>query len=146
MAFALTKFLAYGIDNTETVRTRGLQRVVMIVTAAATDVSMDIGNLIGTFWTAAQADPIYGGLATKALSYITQIAAGALVFSATKGTIANNYNKAPTAATATDYALSLTSNIPTYTFDTASAPTAAVVIMEWELSDGVVPVTADLGA
>jgi hypothetical protein len=143
----VTKFAAYGLENPDPVRRRNVQRVVMTVTGAAADVTWDIGNLTpGTFWTAAVADATYGTLSANALAVITAIAANALAFDRLGGTIATNYQAAPAANAATLYTITTTSEIPVITFDAANAPTSAVVIMEWELKDGVTAFRADLGA
>lgn len=52
MAFALTAFVADGQEMDEAVTKRFRQRAVFTITAANTDVDLDIGDYSGTFWTA----------------------------------------------------------------------------------------------
>jgi hypothetical protein len=53
MAFAITALKAFGIEASEPVTSRFKQIVQISWTAAVGDVALDIGNLSGTFWTAA---------------------------------------------------------------------------------------------
>lgn len=224
MALALTKFSAYGflVDGPHSKRAK--QRAVLTITGLATDVSWDISNLTGTFWTAAKANATYGSLATEAAEDMAVIRSSAVELSLVGGTIQNTRQKmaqsgliktytsaagAGGAATeamtltgllATDTILSVvqktkganslpllgystqadnaltgiwsanpgagavivvtvlrsdvgtdrftqteTSFLPAFTFDTASAPTSAVVILEWELSPQTMFINSDLG-
>ncbi len=52
MTFALTSAKAYGVEATEPLAKRFIQRLELKGTAAATDVAYDFGNYTGTFWTA----------------------------------------------------------------------------------------------
>ena len=52
MAFALTSFKAYGVEASQPVTSRFKQVVQITYTAAVGDVSLDLGNAAGTFWTA----------------------------------------------------------------------------------------------
>jgi hypothetical protein len=52
MTFALTAFVADGQEMDEAVTKRFRQRAIFTITAANTDVALDIGNYTGTFWTA----------------------------------------------------------------------------------------------
>ena len=52
MTFALTAFVADGQEMDEAVTRRFRQRAVFTITAANTDVDLDIGDYTGTFWTA----------------------------------------------------------------------------------------------
>lgn len=52
MAFALTSFKAFGIEASQPVTSRFKQIVQITFTAGTGDVSLDLGNTAGTFWTA----------------------------------------------------------------------------------------------
>ena len=52
MAFGLSKINAYGIEVAEPTRGKFIQVLEMDITGATADVSLDIGNPAGTFWTA----------------------------------------------------------------------------------------------
>lgn len=71
MTFALSKFRAYGIEAEEVVNKRYQQVAIFNITAAATDVDLDIGDFSGTFWTAVGGtEP--GATALKAMRDIQQ--------------------------------------------------------------------------
>lgn len=69
MTFALTKVRAFGIEAEEAVNKRYRQVLVLDITAANTDVDLDLGDYSGTFWSAV------GGSqpGTTALAAIKQI-------------------------------------------------------------------------
>ncbi len=56
MTIALTSVKAYGIEAEEAVNKRYKQVLILGITAANTDVAIDLGNAVsgslGTFWTA----------------------------------------------------------------------------------------------
>lgn len=52
MAFALSRFVAYGVEVDEVVTKRFFQRAAYSITGLATDTTLDISNATGTFWTA----------------------------------------------------------------------------------------------
>ena len=146
MAFAITKFQSYAANVSDTGRKRCVQKAVFDITAANSDVSWDFGTLTGTLWTSAVANATYGDLATAALAALTVIGANAKVFDRVGGTIATSYNKAAAASVADLYTMTISNGLPIITFDTASAPTAATVIFQWEMNDGIVETVVDLGA
>jgi hypothetical protein len=147
MAFAVTKFLSYGLEIPDPVPRRCVQRVEMTVTSLAADVAWDIGASAGTFWSAAVADVTYGGIATQALAALKLIGANALVFDRIGGTILNSDYQPGPLATGSVYTFSIgTNGCPTITFDVACGPGGTVyLIMEWEMNEGVAPLTANLG-
>lgn len=53
MTFAVTAVKAYGIEAEEAVTKRYKQVYILSITAANTDVTLDLGTYAGTFWTAA---------------------------------------------------------------------------------------------
>jgi hypothetical protein len=146
MAFAVTKFQAYGLNVSDTGRKRAVQRAAMTVTAAATDTTWDIGTLTGTFWTSAVAHATYGSIATQALAMLTNIGANASVFASLQGTITNNFNKVASVSAATDYTMSISNGLPVIGFTASDAPTSAIIIMEWSLNDSIPEYVADIGA
>ena len=52
MAFALTNLYTYGIEADEALTKSFQQHVHFAITGTTADVSLDIGNPAGTFWTA----------------------------------------------------------------------------------------------
>jgi hypothetical protein len=87
MAFALTKFQAFGKLIDSPISKRYIQQVVMTITQANTDTALDIGTNAGTFWTAAKANGTYGAVASSAYDKMIQIAANAESFLNLGGTI-----------------------------------------------------------
>lgn len=76
MTFALTEFQSYGIEAEEAVNKRYKQVAILTITAANTDVDLDIGDYSGTFWTAVSgSEP-----GTTALQAIKDIQTRALSF------------------------------------------------------------------
>lgn len=52
MAFALTKFVAFGVEAEEAVNKRYKQAVEFTITGLNSNVALDFGTYAGTFWTA----------------------------------------------------------------------------------------------
>jgi hypothetical protein len=81
MAFAITKVQAYGIESEEPVNKRYRQYMMLTLTAAATDVALDLGSnqtgSLGTFWTATSGTTVGAG----ALQAIQDIVTRAEAFS-----------------------------------------------------------------
>lgn len=74
MTFSLQKVQVYGIEVSEPIFKRYQQYMALTIAAANTDTALDIGNLSGTFWTAALADATYGtSVATPALQALKDI-------------------------------------------------------------------------
>jgi hypothetical protein len=81
MTFALTKFKAWGVEIDEPVTKKFMQFAHLSITAAATDVALDIGTDAGAFWTAALANGTYGtSVATPALAALQAIQAKARAY------------------------------------------------------------------
>lgn len=57
MTFAITQVQCYGIESEEALNKRYRQYMILTITAAATDIALDLGSnqtgSLGTFWTAA---------------------------------------------------------------------------------------------
>ena len=72
MAFAVTSFEAYPINLDSAIVRRADQEFTMTITGTTADVALDIGNPVGTFWTAAGSSTI-GAQALAALQAIQLI-------------------------------------------------------------------------
>lgn len=80
MAFVLTKIQCYGIEAEEAVNKRYQQKAILTITAANTDVDLDLGDLgatPGTFWNAVDATATglkglaaFRDIATRAQSFV----------------------------------------------------------------------------
>lgn len=89
MAFALTEFQSYGIEAEEAVNKRYKQVAILTITAANTDVDLDIGDYSGTFWTAVSgSEP-----GTTALQAIKDIQTRALSFVGLGGSSIAGYSQ-----------------------------------------------------
>lgn len=87
MTFALTSMKAYGIESSEPLQKRFIQRLELKGTAANTNVAYDFGTYAGTYWTAV------GGTSpgTTALKAIKDIQTIAKAFQSVRGTGLNGY-------------------------------------------------------
>lgn len=129
MAFALTRFEAYGVEIDEPLVKRFIQRAEMRITGANTDVDLDIGDNTGTFWTAVGAtEP--GATALKALKSIELIAQAFLSVRGTgivqKGLIGSSIQKISSAASAGGAASEALTVTGLLTTDTILAVTQSV--------------------
>ncbi len=150
MAFALTKFKAYGIRHSGAVRPHAKQVCEFHITAANTDTALDLDNPSGTFWTAALANATYGSLATQALNvFLTQMPAVTHRYLGVLGDPLGAYVQVLTLTAGAQYTTTLggtTAHYPAYAFNSGSAPTALNVFIEFSLIDDTEPVVSDLGA
>lgn len=138
MAFALTGFRTYSIAASEAVTTQFEQVVELTITRAATDTALDIGNVAGTFWSAA--DDSANGAA--ALVYWKDILAKAreVLFVGSQG-IETTFTRVVSGATGAQYQLAATT--PTgiaFTLVSGQALTPFKVIARFSLKAGELPV------
>lgn len=149
MAFALTKFKAYGLRAEGDVRPHAQQVMSFTFTAANTDVTYDLGTSAGTFWTSAVADATYGSLAGAARTLLLTTLPGNLPNTALMHIAGayplSTFAKVASAPSGNQYTLSVTSNMPTITFVSGSAPTAWVLTLTWILHDGIEALRGDFG-
>lgn len=138
MALALTRCIATGEYNTDTVKTRGRQLVELHTTSAATDVSYDISNASGIFWTAVVGTDI----GASALATIQKIVSIGGILIDVKGDFVQSYLRGA-ATGANVYTNTITGQLPDIEFNAANGPTSAVIVLEWTLPDNITPVQAD---
>ncbi len=148
MAFAVTKFNAYGLKNTNQTIKRGIQKVELTITGANTDTAYDLGTTGGTFWTSAVAHATYGEIATAARTFILT------TLTAQVGTTLGIKSQELLArlqaasASSTDYiqtVAAVTTPVPELAFHSGDAPTSAVWVIEWLLADNMEPLFASYG-
>jgi len=139
MAFAITKVDAYGFEIEEPVNKRYHQYMFLTLTAAATDVDLDLGDYIagslGTFWNAVDATDI--GL--NALATIRDIGSKAEFALEPQLLQAGAAYAKGAAAAAGVYTVAIANIAPNITFDTADAPTAYTVCLSWKLKPQTYP-------
>jgi len=133
MAAAVTKVRAYGIESEEPVNKRYIQRLILTITQLAADVTMDIGNYTGTFWTAA------GGTDTgaTALKTLKDIVTRADAFSVL-GDVPDRARVITAAAGG--FSVAMENKTPKLTFAAGNAPTSVTLTLEWVLKDAEEPV------
>lgn len=122
----ISSYKAYGLYIDEPVTTRAHQVLNLVVTQAATDVDMDVGEVAGSFWTSAVAS---GGNGPAALAALTQVIAKAESrISLCSPQIQDaKVQVAAAPAGATEYQITTTSIVPSIAFFAASAPTAVTL-------------------
>lgn len=140
MTFALTKVRAYGVEAEEPRNKRYRQFLVLDITAANTDVDLDIGEHVsgslGTFWNAVDgSEP--GDTGLKAIRDIVK-RADCLVAVGGKGVV--DLQRGTSAASGV-YTQATANKGPNLLYDSGTAPTAYTVICEWLLKDGEEPVS-----
>ncbi len=151
MAFALTRFKAYGRRHEGENRSHAEQVCEFHVTAAATDYVYDLDVTAGTFWTSAELHATYGTLATAAKAiFLTNMAAVVHRCIAVQGEpLVSPYLLVASGATGLQYTAAIGTVVPHYpslAFVSASAPLAITLVITFTLVDGIEPLTADLGA
>ena len=134
MAFALTKFSLQFEGTDSAGKYRGRQYATLHITAANTDVDLDIGDDSGTFWTAALADGTYGSLATEAQAKLQEIDDVVEDLMAVSGEAILARRKVAAASGAGEYSLAIQNARPNIGFFSGDAPTSYVVELEWLLS------------
>lgn len=145
MAFALVSWKGYPKPIEQGTIKRFEHVVELHITGLAADVDLDIGDLTGTFWTAALADATYGDYATAALAYITSLYPKLSAVTYNSPELGGAYVKVIAGpALAGEYAVAInaTTKYPEISFTAAAAPTAITVRLEcslktseWPLAD-----------
>ncbi len=148
MTFALTGFKAFGIECEGATRKWGRQRALLYITAAATDVDLDLGDdTPGTFWTAALANATYGALASQAQDTLQNISAqvnGLMGFKCKQFLV--RVQVAALSTTGQYCVVDVTNDRPNITMTASDGETSYIIELEWDLSDNSQPVVSDLGA
>lgn len=145
MTFALTKYVASGIDRSGPSVKRGVQRVALTITALAADVDLDIGDDAGTFWTDALADATYGTLATNAQTHLQTICDNVTALLAVMSPQLLDRVQTAAAGSNGEYSIALEDHRPNITVNAADGEEAWYIVLEWELADGQSPVNASYG-
>lgn len=142
MAFALTSFFADGVRYSGPGPYRATQQYRFTVTAAASDVDLDLGDVTGTFWTAAQANSTYGTMATQVLAQITRLYSQYV--SVENIFVPELFGRVQVASSPTgtgQYAATLDSTylLPNYEFGTTGGSTAYTVFVDYLLDPNILP-------
>lgn len=139
MALALTSVHCYGVEADEVITKKFQQKMVLVGTAAASDVTYDFGALVGgslgTYWTAVSGtDP-----GTTALTAIQQISALATEWLNIEGTIVNAKAQVAVDA-ASSFVVTQANKTPKVALHAGEGVTAYTVVITWDLPPGVSPV------
>lgn len=134
MTQAVTSYKAYGVYIDEPVTTRCWQAYELILTQAATDLTLDIAAVAGTFWTAAGGSGV--GLAAKTtLANIIAKQETRVSWSApTISDVLIPVAAATSLSAVTQYQITTSSVVPSFLFFTAGAPTAVRFLIVIQLA------------
>jgi hypothetical protein len=146
MAFALVAYHARGVDVAGPSYKRGIQQVVLDITATAADVDLDVGDDSGTFWTEALADSTYGTLATKALASLQRIVAQSAALVAVDSQQLIDRVQSATAGSNGEFALAVENTRPNITVNAGDGETAWKLILTYELNNYAVPEIQSFGS
>ena len=140
MAFALTGYKAWGIETSKAVSPECIQYLEVTITAANTDVAVDVGTTGGTFWTAVGATAI----PAAAKKYMYDFCSKADYSLPTLGTHNGLWSRAAAAASTTYIETAGTvTNSRDITFNSGTAPTAATIVWAWKMKAGSATVTVN---
>ncbi len=144
MAFALTTAEFRSLEFQNPSFKRGVQEVRLTVTGANTDVDLDIGDIAGTFWTAAVADATYGEMAALVLAQLEAVVASSAFFRgfSCPELQCSVYLLVASAPGASQYSLTTDTYGPDILLHSGDAPTAYNIILQYELAAGAFPISA----
>jgi len=142
MTLALVSFKARGIEYDEVLTKNFKQSLVISLTGANTDLTVDFGDYSGALFTALNSTPA-GIIVAKALKDI-QVAA--LQFKNIDGEVLFGKTQVAAAAAATDVVKTMNAtntHLPKLVYFTASAPLAATYVLEWVLANDQLPIAVE---
>lgn len=145
MAQAITRVKAFGTQAAEPITNQFVQTLVLALTADAADVTYDLSDPAGTFWTAVEATDI-GAAAKKVWFDIVASRSWALITLAsdeitnkTKVVAAPATGQVQVTVTTTD-----PKGVPDLAFFAAEGPTAMTLVLQWLLKPHHLPVALDM--
>ncbi len=144
MAFALTSFVADGTRFMGPGPLRSNEVYVFTITGLVTDVALDIGNVSGTFWTAALADATYGDLATSVLAFIQNQVSNYSGIEAIFMSELYARIQVPSGPSGTQYIADINAStlLPDYTFAASNGGTAYTLTVQYLLKPNLLPTVA----
>lgn len=141
MSFALTSFFADGVRFSGPGPIRATQKYAFTVTAAASDVDLDLGDATGSFWSAATANSTYGEMATQVLAQVERLLAQNETV--TNVFVPELYGRAlvPSAPTGTQYTATINADLrlPDFSFEAGSGLTACTVVVDYLMLPNMLP-------
>jgi hypothetical protein len=143
MAFSLTAFQARSLEIQSPSYKKGIQQAVLTITGTAADVDLDVGDVSGTFWTAALANTTYGTLASKALDILTKISDQSVSCLGWKCQQLMVKVQSAAAGSAGEYAVSYGTIAPNFAIHTGEGSTAYYLVLEYEMANVSFPIIAN---
>lgn len=143
MALAITGYNFGFVEASKaTTQLDNVQFMSLPITSANSDLTWDISDVAGTFWTAVAAANANGA---AALAFFKQVKANIDRIWLTSSDFKFNRIKIAVNATAADYTEALTAGraATDFTFFAANAPVSDTVTIVWKMKPGTVGVTAN---
>ena len=143
MAFGLSKAKFYFVETSKAVNmVDNLQYAEISLTAAATDLAWDLNDLAGTAWTAIAVGSTAGA---STLAALKTIKTGTDKIVSLISDMMLDRAEVVTASAAGDYAKAYTAGaiLPSFSFFTASSPTADTLVVCWKMLPGQLGITAE---
>ena len=147
MAWQCISAHANAVESQKAVSPYYQQTLEIVINGANSDVTLDLNNASGTFWTAALADGTYGAVAAQILALLQQIEMGAAAYLRTEG---NFTLYRPRVLTGSEASGTFSGNYddthkcPYFAFLAGNGPGGTNVIMTWEMKPGWLPIQIDL--
>lgn len=146
MAFALVAYHARGVDIQGPSYKRGIQQVVLDITATTADVDLDIGDDSGTFWTDCLADSTYGTLAEKAQESLQRIVAQSAALLGVQSEQLIDRVQVGTVSGAGEFELAVENTRPNIAVNAADGEESWKIVLTYELNNYSFPEIASYGA
>jgi hypothetical protein len=122
MAVTISSYKAYGLYIDEPVTTRAHQVLNLVVSQAVGDVTMDLANTSGTFWTSAVGTGGNGPAAKEVMDQLIAKAESRISWCAPA--IQDAKTQSAAAPATTEYRITTTSIVPSIAFFAGEAPTS----------------------
>ena len=146
MAIQVVGYHIFGLETSKAVSPLAQQTLLINVNAASSDVTWDLGNAAGTFWTAALADATYGTTAASCLAALQSFDKAAAFALAVGGNFTLYRVRALTPTGTGDYQISSwTNRTPNFVFATGAGPGSTNIVLTWGMPQGFQVQTLDVG-
>lgn len=144
MAFALSKFRAYGTRANGPQPARGIQYIEIRATGTSADVVLDLGDFDGTFW----GDVDATDLGTKALEVIQLIEAQVVACGVDRSLSPQLADRLQVGSLTTtgQFLIDYTdSDVPNISVNAADGETSWIIVLAALLADGIEPINCSIG-
>ena len=147
MSFKVIAAHMYGTEASRAVSPYESQVCEMVISGADADVTLDLDNFSGTFWTAALADVTYGTIALHVAQQLKDIAPNVASMHSVGGNFTLYRNRVATGSEAGgDYSQNYnnTTKLPNFAFKAGNGPNGTNIILVWGMKPGAQVVTRDI--